>query len=75
MHRFHERLRRFIKGEQDRRRAENQIPVRVSSVGTKVTVRGPASAVTSLGADIEKFVEQEKEDEKGMVVERDCCLF
>lgn len=62
--RFHERLRRFIKGEQDRRRSENQIPIRVTSTKTKVTLKGPASAVQALAEKVVQFVEQEKEDEK-----------
>ena len=62
--RFHERLRRFIKSEQDRRRSEQQIPIRVTSTKTKVSLKGPASAVKTLAAKVEKFVEQEKEDEK-----------
>ncbi|KAI8273407.1 Vigilin 1 [Colletotrichum sp. SAR11_57] len=60
---FHERLRRFIKKEQANR-ADDQIPIRVSSVGTVVTLRGPASAVKNLEAKVNAFVEQEKEDEK-----------
>ncbi|KAL0941740.1 RNA binding effector protein Scp160 (KH domain-containing protein) [Colletotrichum truncatum] len=60
---FHERLRRFIKKEQANR-ADDQIPIRVSSVGTVVTLRGPASAVKNLEAKVIAFVEQEKEDEK-----------
>lgn len=62
--RFHERLRRFIKGEQDRRRSEKQIPIRVTSAKTKVTLKGPASAVQTLAEKVEQFVEQEREDEK-----------
>ncbi|EEY21844.1 conserved hypothetical protein [Verticillium alfalfae VaMs.102] len=62
-HKFHERLRRFIKKEQAQRAAD-QIPVRVSSTGTTVTVRGPASAVTSFETKIKEFVEQEKQDDK-----------
>ncbi|EXF76724.1 KH domain-containing protein [Colletotrichum fioriniae PJ7] len=60
---FHERLRRFIKKEQANR-ADDQIPIRVSSVGTVVNLRGPASAVKNLEAKVIAFVEQEKEDEK-----------
>ncbi|KAH7161382.1 hypothetical protein EDB81DRAFT_643875 [Dactylonectria macrodidyma] len=60
---FHERLRRFIKKEQESRSSE-QIPVRVTKVGTTVTLRGPQSAVESLAAKANAFVEQEKEDEK-----------
>lgn len=60
---FHERLRRFIKKEQESRSTE-QIPVRVTKVGTTITLRGPASAVESLASKAKAFVEQEKEDEK-----------
>ncbi|OLN85254.1 Vigilin 1 [Colletotrichum chlorophyti] len=60
---FHERLRRFIKKEQANR-ADDQIPVRVSSVGTIVNLRGPATAVKKLEDKVIAFVEQEKEDEK-----------
>lgn len=60
---FHERLRRFIKKEQESR-PSNQIPIRVSSLGTTITLRGPATAVQNLAEKITAFVEQEKEDEK-----------
>ncbi|GAB0137399.1 putative RNA binding effector protein [Epichloe bromicola] len=60
---FHERLRRFIKKEQESRSLD-QIPVRVTKVGTTVTLRGPRSAVEALAAKAKAFVEQEKEDEK-----------
>ena len=60
---FHERLRRFIKKEQESRPAD-QTPVRMTKVGTTVTLRGPASAVESLAAKANAFIEQEKEDEK-----------
>lgn len=60
---FHERLRRFIKKEQESRSSE-QIPVRVTKVGTNITLRGPKSAVESLAGKATKFVEQEKEDDK-----------
>jgi rRNA processing protein Krr1/Pno1 len=60
---FHERLRRFIKKEQESRPSD-QIPVRVTKVGTIITLRGPASAVKSLAAKAEAFVEQEKQDDK-----------
>ncbi|CVK93639.1 related to SCP160 protein [Fusarium mangiferae] len=60
---YHERLRRFIKKEQESRKSD-QIPVRVSKNGTRITLRGPASAVESLAAKSNAFVEQEKEDEK-----------
>ncbi|KAF5024306.1 hypothetical protein F66182_3636 [Fusarium sp. NRRL 66182] len=60
---FHEKLRRFIKKEQESRKAD-QIPVRVTKVGTTITLRGPSSAVESLAAKANAFVEQEKEDEK-----------
>ena len=60
---FHERLRRFIKKEQGTRSAD-QIPVRVTKIGTTITLRGPSSAVKSLAAKAEAFVEQEKQDDK-----------
>lgn len=60
---YHERLRRFIKKEQENR-ASDQIPIRVTKVGTTVTLRGPESAVKSLAAKATAFVEQEKEDDK-----------
>ncbi|KAH8897083.1 hypothetical protein GQ53DRAFT_818371 [Thozetella sp. PMI_491] len=60
---FHERLRRFIKKEQESRSAD-QIPVRVTKLGTTITLKGPASAVESLAAKSMAFLEQEKEDEK-----------
>ena len=60
---FHERLRRFIKKEQESRSAD-QIPVRVTKVGTTITLRGASSAVDALAAKATQFVEQEKEDEK-----------
>ncbi len=60
---YHEKLRKFIKREQENR-AANQPPVRVSSKDTTVTLRGPEAAVQSLGEKMEAFVEQEKEDEK-----------
>lgn len=62
--RFHEKLRKFIKREQQENRNPNQIPVRVSNLGTTVTFRGPRSAVESLAAKCRAFIEQEKEDEK-----------
>ncbi|CAG9943873.1 unnamed protein product [Clonostachys rosea f. rosea IK726] len=60
---FHERLRRFIKKEQESRAAD-QIPIRVTKVGTTITLRGPESAVKSLATKAEAFVEQEKQDDK-----------
>jgi polyribonucleotide nucleotidyltransferase len=60
---FHERLRRFIKKEQESRTAD-QIPIRVTKVGTNITLRGPKSAVATLAAKAQAFVEQEKEDDK-----------
>ncbi|KAK3998354.1 vigilin 1 [Cladorrhinum sp. PSN332] len=62
-HKYHDKLRKFIKKEQENR-ASNQIPTRVSNIGTSIIIRGPASAVQSLAAKCEAFVEQEKEDEK-----------
>lgn len=62
---FHEKLRKFIKREQDATtRKAGEIPVRVSVKGTTITMRGTASAVDSLAAKSREFVEQEKEDEK-----------
>ncbi len=60
---FHERLRRYIKKEQEAR-PPNRPPVRVSSTGSVVTLRGPKSSVNELLAKMNAFVEQEKEDEK-----------
>ncbi len=60
---FHERLRRFIKKEQENRAAD-QIPIRVTKVGTTVTLRGPSSAVKNLAAKATAFIEQEKQDDK-----------
>ncbi|KAK7967157.1 uncharacterized protein PG986_001434 [Apiospora aurea] len=62
---FHEKLRKYIKKEQDATvRSAGDIPVRVSVRGTTVTMRGPTSAVDSLASKSRAFVEQEKEDEK-----------
>ncbi|OTB02159.1 hypothetical protein M426DRAFT_62713 [Hypoxylon sp. CI-4A] len=62
---FQEKLRKFIKREQDSTtRAAGDIPVRVSVKGTTVTMRGPTSSVESLSKKASDFVEQEKEDEK-----------
>ncbi|KAI1843736.1 hypothetical protein JX265_001032 [Neoarthrinium moseri] len=62
---FHEKLRKFIKKEQDATtRKAGEIPVRVSVRGTTITMRGTASAVESLAEKAEAFVAQEKEDEK-----------
>ncbi|KAI0408400.1 putative RNA binding effector protein Scp160 [Xylaria palmicola] len=62
---FQEKLRKFIKKEQDTTvRAAGDIPVRVSVKGTTVTMRGPASSVKSLADKSAAFIEQEKEDEK-----------
>ena len=46
------------------KRKPDQIPIRVSSVGPKVILRGPQSAVESLAQKCEAFIAQEKEDEK-----------
>jgi predicted PilT family ATPase len=62
---FHEKLRKFIKKEQDTTvRTAGGIPVRVSVKGTTITMRGTASGVESLAEKARAFVEQEKEDEK-----------
>jgi predicted PilT family ATPase len=60
--RFHEKLQRFFRKENSS--SGEKIPVRVSSAGATVTLRGPASAVDELEAKAKAFVEQEKEDEK-----------
>lgn len=62
-HRFHDKLKKFIKKEQENRPA-SQIPVRVSALGTTVTLRGPTSSVQSLADKVNAWVEQEKSDEK-----------
>ncbi|KAI2468212.1 putative RNA binding effector protein Scp160 [Annulohypoxylon bovei var. microspora] len=62
---FQDKLRKFIKKEQDATtRAAGDIPVRVSVRGTTVTMRGPTSSVESLSKKASDFIEQEKEDEK-----------
>ncbi|ORY61353.1 RNA binding effector protein Scp160 [Pseudomassariella vexata] len=62
---YHEKLRRFIKKEQDiTTRTAGGIPVRVSVKGITVTMRGPASAVASLAEKARAFVQQEQEDDK-----------
>jgi phosphate starvation-inducible protein PhoH len=60
---YHDKLRKFIKKEQQNRPTD-QIPVRVSSLGSTVTFKGPVTAVESLASKCRDFVEQEKEDEK-----------
>lgn len=66
---FHDRLRKFIKSEQDKQPA-NQPRIRVLVLRTAITLRGPQSAIESMAKKIEEFVEQEKADEK----ERDFVL-
>ncbi|KAI1100931.1 putative RNA binding effector protein Scp160 [Jackrogersella minutella] len=62
---FQDKLRKFIKKEQDATtRAVGDIPVRVSVRGTTVTMRGPTSSVESLSKKATDFIEQEKADEK-----------
>ncbi|KAK3941678.1 vigilin 1 [Diplogelasinospora grovesii] len=60
---YHEKLRKFISKEQASR-GPNKIPLKVSSIGTTVNLRGPSSAVEELAAKCLAFIEQEKEDEK-----------
>ncbi|KAK0629124.1 hypothetical protein B0T17DRAFT_505715 [Bombardia bombarda] len=60
---FHDKLRKFIKKEQENR-DPSQIPVRVSNVGTTVKIHGPRSPVEALAEKCRAFIEQEKEDEK-----------
>ncbi|KAE8445099.1 hypothetical protein EG329_013701 [Mollisiaceae sp. DMI_Dod_QoI] len=59
----HDKLKKFIKEEQQNR-AEDEIPVRVSASGTLVTLRGPAPAVESLATKVNSFVEAAIADEK-----------
>jgi len=59
---FHSRLQKFIKNEQDN--ASNRIRARVSNTGESVHIRGPSSVVDWLVAKCLEFVEQEKQDEK-----------
>lgn len=61
--RFHEKLKRFIKKEQEGR-APDQIPVRVSNQGLTVIINGPRPAVETLAAKVTAFVEEAIEDEK-----------
>ncbi|KAH8684762.1 putative KH domain-containing protein [Tricladium varicosporioides] len=60
---FHDKLKKFIKEEQQKRAAD-QFPVRVKAEGTRITLFGPAPSVKSLSAKVEAFVEQATEDEK-----------
>jgi transcription antitermination factor NusA-like protein len=60
---FHDKLKRFIKNEQQDRSIE-QIPVRVTSNRSIVTMRGPKPAVESLLQKVEAFVAQAIADEK-----------
>ena len=62
-HRYHDKLRKFIKKEQDKKPAD-QMRVRVSNVKSTVNLRGPASAVESLTQKCLEFIEQEKQEEK-----------
>jgi len=66
---FHEKLRRFIQREQQKR-APDQIPARVTASGTIVSLRGPESYVNTLTAKVNAFVEEAIQDEK----ERDFTL-
>ncbi|KAL2168702.1 hypothetical protein VTG60DRAFT_6928 [Thermothelomyces hinnuleus] len=59
---FHPRLQKFIKNEQDN--ASNPIRARVSNTGESVHIRGPSSVVEWLVAKCLDFVEREKQDEK-----------
>ncbi|KAJ4293725.1 hypothetical protein N0V88_005233 [Collariella sp. IMI 366227] len=60
---YHEKLRKFIKAENDNRPA-GQFPLRVSNTRETVKLRGPASAVESLAAKCLEFVEQQKQEDK-----------
>jgi predicted PilT family ATPase len=66
---FHEKLRRFIQREQQKR-APDQIPARVTASGTIVSLRGPEPYVNALTAKVDAFVEEAIQDEK----ERDFTL-
>ncbi|KAK3402116.1 hypothetical protein B0T20DRAFT_131417 [Sordaria brevicollis] len=61
---YHEKLKKFIRKEQDERRSQEKIPARVSNIGTTVNIKGPRSAVENLASKCEAFIEQEKADEK-----------
>ncbi|KAK3682574.1 hypothetical protein B0T22DRAFT_484618 [Podospora appendiculata] len=61
---FQDKLRKFIKKEQQENRSAIQIPVRVFGNGTTVTFKGLSSDVEAIAAKCRAFVEQEKEDEK-----------
>lgn len=71
LHRFHDKLRKFIKSEQDK--AAHPVRARVSNLGNTVTIRGPSSVVDWLSARCLEFLEQEKHDEKerGFILEFD----
>ncbi|KAK4190943.1 hypothetical protein QBC35DRAFT_376662 [Podospora australis] len=60
---YHDKLKKFIRQEQEKR-PSNQIPVRVSNLGETINIRGPSTAVESLAAKCQAFVEQQKEEEK-----------
>jgi len=62
LRRFHMKLQKFIKQEQLNRPVD-QIPVRVSSKGTMVKLRGTASSVESLADKVDAFIAQEEQDE------------
>ncbi|KAK4147473.1 uncharacterized protein C8A04DRAFT_24725 [Dichotomopilus funicola] len=70
---FHSRLQKFIKNEQDAAQSTNGIRARVSNTGESVHIRGPTSVVDSLVAKCVAFVEQEKQDEteRGHITEFD----
>lgn len=61
--RFHEKLRKYIKKEQQER-AQDQIPVRVYPDGSLITLHGPTPAVEALAAKVNAFIEQAIQDEK-----------
>jgi predicted PilT family ATPase len=61
--RFHDKLRKFIKKEQESRAAD-QIPVRVTATGSIVNLRGTTSAVEALADKVNNFIAQEISDEK-----------
>lgn len=70
---YHNKLQKFIKSEQDKQVRTHQPRARVSALGTTITLRGPQKATQSLAEKIEAFVEEQKADEKerGFVTEFD----
>jgi predicted PilT family ATPase len=68
-HLYHNKLRQFILSEQ-KKRAADQIAIRVNNRDENVIFRGPAPAVEDLLTKVDKFVQEAIQDEK----ERDFTL-